>query len=488
MSDFKSMFQFTLSSQLLSIVGVILIVVVGLIIASFIAKKIGALISKSKFIQGKISEDKKEQSQVFFNVIVKAIYYLIVIFIIVAAAEKLGLGKFTEPLTGFLNSIFLYMPNILGGVFLLIITLIFAKLGKFFTVKIFDKIELDKKLKVGEGTSVTKILGDVVYLIIFLIFLPGVLSALKLDGILEPVTNMLSKLLEQLPNILAAGIFLVLGWFIAFKIRDILTGILESFNLDERLKIDGKKVFEGNLSKIIANIVYILILIPVITASLGYIGLQHITEPVVMMIEVIFSYLPRIAGVVIILLVATFFAKLIEGIITSLLKGLHFDSHLEKTGMKAKEDTYSKLVGKAVKITIIYLAIIQSIDILEFTVLKDLSSSLTVLLGKIFLGLLIIAIGVYIAGFASDIIKKSEMKSKDCLAALSKASIIIFVGAMGLRQMGIANEIINMAFGFTIGAIAIALAIAFGIGGRDLAAKKLNELNNKLNEKDEPQQ
>jgi hypothetical protein len=485
MSDFKSIFQFTLSSQLLTLVVVLLIVAIGLIIASFIAKKVGSLISKSKFIQNKISEDKKEQSQIFFNILVKAIYYLIVIFIIIAAAEKLGLGKFTEPLTGFLNSIFLYMPNILGGVFLLIITLIFAKLGKFFTIKVFDKIELDKKLKVQEKTSVTKILGDIVYLIIFLIFLPGVLSALKLDGILEPITNMLSKLLEQLPNILAAGIFLIIGWFIAYKIRDILEGILISLNLNERLKIDDKSVFEGNLGKIIANIVYVLILIPVISASLSYIGLQYITEPIVMMISVIFSYLPRIAGVVIILVVATFFAKLIEGIISNLLKGVHFDSHLEKTGLKAKDDYYSNLVGKAIKITIIYLAIIQSIDILELTILKNLSGNLTVLLGKILLGILIIMIGVYISNFVSEIIKKSELKSKDCLATLSKTIIIIFVGAMGLRQMGIANEIINMAFGFTIGAIAIGFAIAFGIGGRDMAARKLDELDKKWKEKND---
>ena len=54
---------------------------------------------------------------------------------------------------------------------------------------------------------------------------------------------------------------------------------------------------------------------------------------------------------------------------------------------------------------------------------------------------------------------------------------------MGLRQMGIANEIINMAFGFTIGAIALGIAVAFGIGGRDIAAKKLEELDKKWKEK-----
>ena len=65
---------------------------------------------------------------------------------------------------------------------------------------------------------------------------------------------------------------------------------------------------------------------------------------------------------------------------------------------------------------------------------------------------------------------------------IAKIAILIFVGAMGLRQMGIANEIINMAFGFTLGAIAVALAIAFGIGGRDMAAKKLEEFDKCLKE------
>ena len=488
MNDFKSIFQFTLSSQLISVIVAILILVIGLIIASFIAKKVGALLNKSfagKFFQEKIAGDNKEQAQIFLNIIIKFIYYIIVIFVIIAAAEKLGLGKFTEPLANFLNFIFRYIPNVVGGAFLLIITLVLAKLAKILTLKTFDKIQLDKKLKLGDGTSVTKILGDLVYLIIFLIFLPGVLSALKLDGILKPVTSMLEKLLGHIPNILAAGIFLLIGWFLAYKIRDIIQNILESFNLNERLKIDEKKIFEGNLSKILANIVYVLILIPVISASFSYLGLGYITEPIVKMIEVIFTYLPKIAGVLIIIFVASYFAKLIEGIVTNLLKGLHFDSQLAKIGLKTKEDGYSKLTGKIIKMIILYFAIIQSIDILAFTILKELSLSLTFLLGKILLGMLIITIGVYLSTFTSDFIKKTEIKNKECLAVFSKIAIIIFVGAMGLRQMGIANEIINMAFGFTLGAIAIGFAVAFGIGGRDMAAKKLEELDKKWKEKNE---
>ena len=389
MNDFKSIFQFTLSSQLLSVIGAILIIVIGLIIASIIAKKVGKLLQKSfagRFFQEKISGENREQAQLFLNFIVKFVYYLIVVFIIIAASEKLGLGKFTEPLTDFLNFIFLYIPNILGGALLLIITLILAKLAKILTAKALDKIELDKKLKVEEGTSVSKIFADVVYLIVFLIFLPGVLSALRLGGILEPVTSMLEKLLSHVPNIIAAAIFLLIGWFLAYKIKEIVQNILESFNLDERLKIGGKNVFEGSLSKILANIVYILILIPVISASFSYLGLGYITEPIVNMIDVIFVYLPKVAGVFIILFVASYFAKLIEGIVTNLLKGLHFDSQLAKIGLQTKEDSYSNLAGRVVKIIIIYFAIIQSIDILSFTILKDLSQSLTILLGKIFTG------------------------------------------------------------------------------------------------------
>ncbi|MGL4629001.1 MAG: mechanosensitive ion channel, partial [Cetobacterium sp.] len=101
----------------------------------------------------------------------------------------------------------------------------------------------------------------------------------------------------------------------------------------------------------------------------------------------------------------------------------------------------------------------------------------TLLLGDIFLGVVIVAIGIVVANYVSKIVKNTSLDNKEQIALVAKVAIIVFVGAMGLGQMGIANEIINLAFGFTVGAIAIAFAVAFGIGGKDLAKEKLQKLN-----------
>ncbi len=69
------------------------------------------------------------------------------------------------------------------------------------------------------------------------------------------------------------------------------------------------------------------------------------------------------------------------------------------------------------------------------------------------------------------------------LAIAARIYIIVLVGAMGLRQMGLANEIINLAFALLLGAIAVAVAIAFGLGGRDIAALELGRWIEKIRSK-----
>ncbi len=487
MNDFGGFIELGVLYKILPVLGAIIIVLIGLYIAKKLAENLGKLLSKIKgfdFLKEKVFKCEDGSERVFFGIIVKFIYYIIVIFIVIAAAERLGLTKFTTPLSSFLESIFLYVPNILGGLIFLLVAFVLAKLAGYFTFTLLSKIKLEERLKLGEGTSLTKALSDLVFIVVFVLLLPGVLSALRLDSILSPITNMLDKFLLFIPNIVAAGLILAIGWFIASKIRDAVREILESLKLEDKLVISERKIFEGKLSSILSNIVYILILIPVFTASLSYIGLEYITQPVVDTIGIVFSYVPSLVGALIILSVAIFFSQILEKVVTNLLSGFGFDKHLEKLGLKSEEGCYSKVAGKLVKYILIYFALLQSIEILGFTVLTDLTYSLTVLLGSILMGVLIIAVGIFIANFVAGFVASTNIKNKKFIATVARIAVLVFVGAMGLRQMGIANEIINMAFGFTLGAIAVALAIAFGFGGRDIAAKKLEEFEKCLKEEE----
>lgn len=480
-----------LNNVTLNIIASIIILLVGLALASVVVSKLEHVLTKTKLfsnLEHEITGKEGGTSTSAIKILLKFIYYIFVIFIIGIMMEKLGFSRLVNPILNLLDPIFSYIPNVLGGIVLLIVAIILAKLSQKFSEIFFRKMKVDEKIHSNEnGISLSKIFSEIISLVIFILILPGVLAALKLDKILIPITDMLTKFLNYVPSLVAAALVLVVGWFIASKLRDILKGVLDSFKLDEKLSIDGRVLFEGKLSSVIANIVYVLVLIPVFSASLNYLGLDIIISPVISMLNILFNYVPNLVGVALVLVVAMYFGRIIENIITNLLIGLKFDSYLEKAGLKTIENNYSKLVGKFSKILIIYFAIIQSIEILNFGSLQDLSLRLTVLLGDILLGVIVIAIGIVIANYAAKIIKNTSLVNKDQIASIAKIAIIVFVGAMGLRQMGIANEIINLAFGFTVGALAVAFAIAFGIGGKDLAKEKLQKLNccKKNEEKDD---
>ena len=94
---------------------------------------------------------------------------------------------------------------------------------------------------------------------------------------------------------------------------------------------------------------------------------------------------------------------------------------------------------------------------------------------QVLVGVVIFGIGVYLANLAFRLIKSSSSGSSNMLAQAARISILAFVGAMALGQMGVAPNIVNLAFGLLLGAIAIAIAIAFGLGGREAAGKQVEE-------------
>ena len=185
-----------------------------------------------------------------------------------------------------------------------------------------------------------------------------------------------------------------------------------------------------------------------------------------------------------VLIVSYFVGKLLSSFVTTLLSGLGFNKFFVKLGFSklAEETTYSpsNVAGYIVLISIMLFAFTEAFALLKFYVLSNLVDQFILFGSQILLGLVILGFGLFLANLASEAIKSSSAKQSLFLALVARLSIIILTVAMALRQMGLANEIITIAFGLILGAVAIAVAVAFGIGGRDLAAKKLADWNNEL--------
>jgi cytochrome bd-type quinol oxidase subunit 2 len=118
-------------------------------------------------------------------------------------------------------------------------------------------------------------------------------------------------------------------------------------------------------------------------------------------------------------------------------------------------------------------AVIESANLLGFSILAQLVSEFLVAAGGVLLGLFIFGLGLYLAGLADRVVRDTAGSQAQLLAPISRVAIIVFAGALALRQTGIAQDIVNMAFGIVLGTIAVAAALAFGLGSRDIAAREL---------------
>ena len=323
--------------------------------------------------------------------------------------------------------------------------------------------------------SLTKTIGDVVYWLIFLLFLPAVLGALSLKGLLDPVQSMLDKLLGFLPNLLAAGVIGVVGWFVARVVRQIVTSLLAAAGAD-RL---SERVGIAHPSNVIGLIVYTLILIPVLIAALNALALEAVTQPASNMLNLILGAIPSIFAASVLVIIAYVLGKMVAGLITDLLKGVGFNTILIRLGIgkepPAGKSTPSEIAGYLVLVAIMLFAILEASSLLGFESLSQLLREITVLGGHIVLGVIILGIGLYLANLASRTIQSSGTAQAGLLSGVARVAILLLTGSMAIRYMGLANEIVNLAFGLILGATAVAVAIAFGIGGRDIAARKLEE-------------
>jgi hypothetical protein len=170
--------------------------------------------------------------------------------------------------------------------------------------------------------------------------------------------------------------------------------------------------------------------------------------------------------------------RLVAGLITNLLAGAGFNNVLVRLGLAKDATSESErspagVVGTLILVAIMLFASIEAAGLLGFENLSVLLSDFVGFAGQVVLGLIVFGVGLFLANLAAQTVRASGASQSNLLAAAARISIIILSGAIALRQMGLANEIIEIAFGLLLGAVAVALALSFGLGGRDFAARQI---------------
>ncbi|MFL2059935.1 mechanosensitive ion channel [Marinilactibacillus psychrotolerans] len=394
------------------------------------------------------------------------------------------------------NSFLDYLPQLLLGIVLIIVAWIVATLVGKAVSKGLKAIGIGKYFQKWGATKTEEqshalidTLSKVAYYLVWVLFLPGIFSTFGLDSIGQPIMNMIDTVLVFIPNIIAAGIVLVLGLFAAKLVKNLVYNVAIAANIDKHLaKLTGGdtndaevKKNKGTLASVLANIVYFLIVIPIILVALEVLNINSIAEPISSVLNTILSAIPNILVAVVLLIVGFAIAKFAGMILTDLLKsaGLNkYSSYLKKSSNMNLD--LSKIAGQTVAVLIGLFFLVEALNALNLEMLNSILSVVIGYLPNVLFAAIIIGLGFVGGQMLSSAIKSTT--GSMLAGMLVKYILIIFSIFMALDQLNFASAIVQAAFICIIGGLAVAFALSFGLGGREFAKKQLSRLDSKIDE------
>jgi len=391
-----------------------------------------------------------------------------------------------EYLTGLFDSLQATVGNSLPGVFgaliILLIGFLVAGIFKRLAIGLLKKTSIDERIgeKMNVSFRIDQLIGKLVYYLVILFVLLLVLDMLGVNNVLEPLKDMLSKFFGYIPNIIAAGIIGFAGYIIA-TIASEATGFVAGRieNLSEKMGWKDPVA----LTKLVKQLVFVFVFIPIIIIALEKLNIKVISVPATNMLNSMMGAIPKIITAVIILGVFYVVGKFVVSFLTELLRNLGIDELSNTMGINSMIGTTpaSKFVGNIAFFFIMFAGVLSAADKLEMVAITNILEDVFEVTGRILFGLFVMAIGAFIANKVHTVM--SANKDNEWLASVSRFAILGIFGAIALSTMGIADDIVNLAFGLTLGAIAVAFALSFGLGGREAAGKAMGEFLGRFSKK-----
>ncbi|MEG2926307.1 MAG: mechanosensitive ion channel [Glutamicibacter sp.] len=362
---------------------------------------------------------------------------------------------------------------------ILIITWLVARIIRWAAAKLVNRVKFLQK-QGNDGEQIGQSLGKVAGLIVWLFGLVAILQVFALSEVLSPVQGMLGGVMAFIPNLIGAGFIFFIGYVIANIVRQLLRtglGTVDFSGLVRKVTPGNEPVDEvqsresqAKIVDIIANIVFALILLVVAISALQVLGIAAISVPAQQMLQLVFTAIPQVIMALVLLAVGILIAKFVGQLLESTLHGVGTDTVVAQWGVVPEGKSASGIIAGIVKIAIVLFFGVMAAQMLNFPAITNILNEILALGGKILFGAAIIAAGFVIANVIGRFLGDTTASK-----IIRYTAIALFV-AMGLKYMGIADSIINMAFGAIVIGAALAAALAFGLGGRDAAARTLKKM------------
>ncbi len=420
------------------------------------------------------------------------VFWLLMAAVLVAVLDFVGLSQAAAPVEALLGTVALALPMIGKAILIVAVAWIAGRALGAFTEKVLKETDMDARLarwsSQGEDTpavvptNFSHRLGRFVYWLCLFFGLTATMDALGITALVDPLKEVLATALNMLPAFAVAAAILLIGYVGGKLARTIVSNLLASGGLDrlvDRLKL--QKVFEKQPASDVAGLlVMAFILIHAVIAALGKLGITTLADPLASMMGRFWAILPAALMSGIIVAIGVVLARFAKEITTSLLEGLGFDTLLSRVGMAdlAEKNEHlarpSLLAGRVAGVAVVLIATVQALENIELT---TWASYLDTLLGyavqNVLPAIIIVGIAFALGAFVQDLIASTasdDNAERQWLASIARYAILVFSFTMALHQLNVAQSFVTTSFAILFGALCLAGALAFGLGGREVAS------------------
>jgi small-conductance mechanosensitive channel len=209
-------------------------------------------------------------------------------------------------------------------------------------------------------------------------------------------------------------------------------------------------------------------------------------QPLQNALSTFLSYLPQLLGAIVILIIGYIVAKVLQAVVTRVLRGIGFENWMERGGIRQFFDraqtnqTPTSIIGKLVFWFVFIIALTMAADALGIPQVSEVLGQLIAYIPSIIAAILILILAALLANFVSGAVRGAT--GSGLLANVARYAIIVYAVFAAITELGIAVTLTAPTFLILLGAVALAAAIAFGLGGRDLARDILQRAYNRSDE------
>jgi len=457
-------------------------------------------------LEGEAGEDRLER------VLAQTTYYLLMVAVLVAVVEILGLQQLSMPLQTMLTSIGSAVPLLLKAVLILGGAWAVGRVLQALVTKVFDRMGLNKRYSElsktgtdapeGDIPSFSENAGALVFWLAMFIGLAGASDALEINPLAGPLLNAIDQAVGFLPS-LGVAVALMFGGFVAGRIaRAVVQNLLTTagFNaLMGRVKLDG--IFgETSPAGAMGLVTMIFIQLQALIAALNELGLETLSAPLTDMMARFWNLLPDLAVAIFIGVLGLSIGRIVRGMVERGLRNVGFNQLLERLGLgqfshHAEElDEPSEVVGLAAQIGVMLVAAVQ---ILEHLGLDTWSGYVNALLSYAVQNVLV-SLGIVIVGFAIGKYLRSLVASQFAdgsidgaarwMGEMARAVVLVFAFTAAIRHLDIAEDFVLVSFSLMFGSLCLGAALAFGLGGREIAGEIVTrQYNRAIDQLGEPE-